>query len=426
MIKILMPLKYMLYLCFCLFTSSFAWAEDKEDTRICRTLDEYISDGKDRCLPCDVLKIVTDACAIVIDAVETLCPSLAGVVCIGVAIYIAFYVLKNTASFSQKNPFALLSDNKIGLIPLCFKAAIITILLANSYDDIYSLFIGPLIGSCLGVGNTLMDTSIHSLNFDDFRDLFNAIIENVRTYNETLYTIVAMGRMLLCMAFLPEGILKWHWSLIAFGVMLYAMGWMIIIGAAFFILDVAFRIAVACMVLPFAITCAISKYTSTYTKKTWNLFVNVGFNFIIFGLVIQFIFKTIDVVIGGSQHLQSLLRDGLRDEAHAKKIAEDIDLETFLLATIFCLISFRLFMKIEDLAHRVSSTSSVGKLGQELGADVARFVQYPLSKVTKAGKGFINTARLETGRKISESPAGMRVRGWERGIKRGVKKFFGL
>ena len=424
MIKIPTTLKYFLYLCFCFFTSFSAWAE--EDTRSCMSLQEYTAEGS-VCLLCDIYKIIKNVCVSVVAVSESFNTSLAGVVCIGVSIYIAVYILKNTASFSQQNPFALLSNNKTGLIPLCSKAAVIAFLLTSYYSDVYSYLISPVILACMNVGNTLMSGEIGTSfsNASNVGALFDAVITKVEEYNKQLYIIVAMGRLLLCMAFLPEGILDWQWTLVPFGLMFYALGWMIIIGASFYLLDVLFRLAVGCMILPFAVACAISKYTSPYSKKTWNLFVNVGFNFIMMGIIIQFIVRMIDVVLSGSGNLQTLL-NGKRDEAHAKEIAERIDVSTFLLTTIFCLVCFKLFMEIEKLTDKVSSTSSIGKLGQKMGAEAANIVKYPISKVTKAGKGFINTARLETGRKISESPAGMKVRGWGRGIKRGVKKAFGL
>lgn len=426
MIKILMSLKYILYTCFCFFISFSAWAEEEEDTRTCMSLQEYTAEGS-VCLLCDIYKIIKNVCVSVVAVSESFNASLAGVVCIGVSIYIAVYILKNTASFSQQNPFALLSNNKTGLIPLCSKAAVIAFLLSSFYSDVYSYLVSPVILSCMNVGNTLMTGGIGTSfsGASNVGSLFDAVITKVEEYNRNLYIIVAMGRLLLCMAFLPDGILDWQWPLIPFGLMFYALGWMIIIGASFYLLDVLFRLAVGCMILPFAVACTISKYTSPYSKKTWNLFVNVGFNFIMMGLIIEFIVQLIGVVLTGSGNLQTLL-DGKRDAAHAKKIAEDINVYTFLLTTIFCLVCFKLFMEIEKITEKVSSTSSVGKLGQKMGAEGAKMVKYPLSKITKAGKGFINTARLETGRKISESSAGMKVRGWGRGIKRGVKKTFGL
>ena len=83
-------------------------------------------------------------------------------------------------------------------------------------------------------------------------------------------------------------------------------------------------------------------------------------------------------------------------------------------------------MEIESITDKVSSSTSVGKLGQKTGAMAAQMVQKPVSKLAKEGLKFADTARLETGRKISESPVGMKFRKWGKGIKAGAKRMVGL
>lgn len=122
----------------------------------------------------------------------------------------------------------------------------------------------------------------------DVNALFNAVINKVQEFNDQVYIVVALGRMLLCLAFLPDSIIDWYWSLMPFGAVLYVFGWFILIGVAFYLLDVLFRLAVGCMLLPMAIACGVSKFTSSYTKKAWNLFVNVFFNFVMLGVLLQF------------------------------------------------------------------------------------------------------------------------------------------
>ena len=181
------------------------------------------------------------------------------------------------------------------------------------------------------------------------------------------------------------------------------------------------------MLLPMAIACGVSKLTSTYTRKTWNLFVNVFFNFVMLGMILEFIKDMILEAMSGSGDLRALLSKPTPiTDSDAKDIAEKIEISSFLLTTICCMVAFKLFMEIESITDTVSSSSSVGKLGQKAGAITAQVVKWPASKVTKGALGFANTARLETGRRISEGKPATWLRTKGRNIKSRVKRWVGL
>ena len=425
--KIMTSLKFYLFtISLYLLSFSFALAEEK---RQCPSLDIYVKDGQgDRCLLCSIYEVVMEACASVVSGSwNAFAVPLQGVVAVAASIYIAVYTLKNIGNFSQQDPSAYLSNEKTGIIPLCVKVAAVIWLLGNQ-SFIYGNIICPVIATGMAIGQQVTGGGLSaSFSGADVSGLFSAVIDNVRTFNDEIYKVVAMGRLLMCLAFLPKDVIDWHFHLIPFGAVLYVFGWFILIGAGFYLLDVLFRLAVGCMLLPMAIACGVSKLTSIYTKKTWNLFVNVFFNFVMLGMILEFIMSMVMESLTGNAEVQALLtKSSTLTDSDAKNIAEKIEVGSFILTTICCMVSFKLFMGIETITDKVSSSTSVGKLGQKTGATAAQMVQKPAGKLAKEGVKFADTARLEAGRKVSESPVGMKARKAGRSIKAGIKKFVGL
>lgn len=428
MTKIPTSLKYfILTFIFYLLSFSVGWADEE---RMCPSLEQYVKEGQgDRCLLCSIYRVIAQACVSVVNiSWSSFAVPLQGVVAVAASIYIAVYTLKNIGNFSQQDPSAYLSNEKTGIIPLCVKVAIVIWLLGNQ-KFVYGNIICPVIATGMSIGLLVTGGGL-SGNFggaSDVSALFNAVIDNIQNFNDELYKVVALGRLLMCLAFLPDSILDWHFHLIPFGAVLYIFGWFLLIGAGFYLLDVLFRLAVGCMLLPIAIACGVSKFTSVYTKKTWNLFVNVFFNFVMLGMILEFILEMIVEAMTGNAEVQALLtKSSTLTDSDAKNIAEKIEIGAFILTSICCMVSFKLFMEIESITDKISSSTSVGKLGQKSGAIAAQMVQKPAGKIAKEGVKFADTARLETGRRISESKVGTKVHQMGRNIKNGVKRFVRL
>ena len=245
----------------------------------------------------------------------------------------------------------------------------------------------------------------------------------MQEFNDNAYQIVAIGRLFICLAFLPDSPMDWLWPLVPYGAVLYVFGWFIVIGVSFYLLDVLFRLAVACMLLPMAIACGVSKLTSKYTKSNWNLFVNVFFNFVMMGILLDFMIKMIDKSLGGAMEIinknPNMTGKQLSVNA-AEDLLDKLETSSFILTTVCCMVGFKLFMELEQLAEKVSSTSSVGKEGSKLGAITNKVVTAPAKVIGKAGMGLagatvqqagsdINDERRKLGRKIAGSPLGQAI-----------------
>jgi len=90
------------------------------------------------------------------------------------------------------------------------------------------------------------------------------------------------------------------------------------------------------------------------------------------------------------------------------------------------MISFKLFMSVEQVAEKVSKTASVGKLGQETGGKAMKAAQnVAMAPVKQAGK-FAGAVGHEVGDQIKDSETARGARAAWRLAKMKTKKFLGV
>lgn len=428
MTKISFYLRFVLFNLFFMVGSAYA--------KTCPTFSDYKSDGVgDNFLLMPAFNIIIKACGnVAIFIWNTFSGPLQAVIAVGASLYIAVFTLKNVGAFSQQDAFGYLSNEKAGIIPLMVKIGVILLLLTNAGNDfLYGSLLAPVIKTAMDVGTQFSDANAaikgDFSNASNVTALFQLVRDKIVEFNEQSYSIVAMGRELLCLTFLPDSIIKAFWSLLPFGLVLYVFGWLICIGVAFYMLDVLFRLAVACILLPFAVACATSKLTVNYCKKTWFLFVNVCFNFIVLGLLLGFSVRVLANAIDGGGNLEKYLTsNAMLTEADVERIVDNLSLKGFLLTFICCMMIFKLFAEIENIADTiVGQKSSVGKTAQAVGAPVVNGMK---NAVTQPAAALGKAAAQEAGSSIKNSKAGKAVRragsNLKTGAKNSVKKFFGI
>lgn len=369
------------------------------------SLQSYIDEANANSWVGPVYELIRDACSKVVEAAwDVFAPSLQAVVAIGVGIYIAVYTLKNVGSFSQQDTAAYLSDDKTGIFILMAKAAFIIALLAHQ-DFVYEYLIATIIQAGAVVGGA-EDWAVGSAT--DIRSLFNKVIDTINDFNGKAYTIVAIGKAMFCLINLPESFLDklGLWKLIPFGAMTYIFGQILLLYIAFYMMDILFRLGVACMLLPMAIACGISKLTISYTTKLWQLFVNIAFNFVILGLILSFTVEMIRyslAALGGDEGIESAGPSLLDFFAKSSLETDDVDtvndllsLGSFIMLTLSCMVAMKLCMDAEKLAEKISGTTGASNLSKSgaqnlagkgmsmVGSAAGTVASQPL-KIAKAG-----------------------------------------
>ncbi len=412
--------KTFLSLCYMIAFASQALADD----RTCTPYHEVLADGKgDNFILKGTYEIIAKACTNVAEfSWKQLAEPLQVVIALAGAIYIAVYTLKNIGTFSQQDVSAYLTNDKTGVILVGVKTGAVIWLLGNQ-SFLYEYIVGLAVNTGMEIGRLINGSSGISGAADNIGGLFNQVIKQIQAFNDEIYSIVATGRVLLCLGMLTDGffLINWHWFLILTGLVLYIYGWLIVLSVSFYMLDVLFRLGVGAIVLPLAVACGFSKLTSNYTKKTWDLFINVAFNFVMLGVVIKFTTSLLQQCTIGNIELAEKLNIGEPLSDSDVELIEDIlDGPNFILVTFCCLISFKLFGEVEQIADKISSTSSVGKLGQQLGAAASAPVIKGAKNLGSGAWALGGDIRRETGKSIKNSNTwvGSAVRGTEQGIYR--------
>ena len=410
----------------------------------CPSIQEYINEGVgDNFLLQGVFKKIANISSTVTEKTwDAFSLPLRSVLSVAMGIYFAVYTLKNIGSFSKQDVASYLSKEKTGIINTGVRVGFVMFLLTDQGNSfLYGNLIIPVINTCMMIGMKFVSpgssdstlSAIMNSSPDDVRGLFDSVIKLVSSFNEKSYTVVALGKELLCLAWRPSGIFSKEWSLIPFGLLIYVMGWMICIGLSFYLLDVMFRLGVGCIVLPFAVACGIYQHTTVYTNKTWGLFMNVGFNFLLLGMVICIILQLIASAMGGddSRLMQKIINsNAVLSESEAEALADGLSFKKFIMVTMCCMVGFKIFSEIEKLVDRISETSSPGRVGQQAGemlGNQAKGVLKQGGKFVKAAGKVAARDAAEKGSKIGDklknTKAGKAVSKGLRNVKAAALKF---
>ncbi len=428
-------LSYIKYLCwsfpFVLAQTGVAFAKR------CKAINEYIRNGTgDNFVLTRPFEIISEVSADVANySWNSFSGPLQGVVVVCVAVYVAGYVLKNVGSFSKQDTLSFLTKEKGGVLPLCAKMAFIVALL-NNQEFIYSTIIAPFVTSSLLLGNELgggssafSDASFGGTN--SVGDLFNIVTEQAKELNSKIYTIVAKGQFLFCVSTNPEsiwGIFAWEWKLLPFALILFVIGWFIVIGASFNLLDILIRLGVGCIILPIAIACSITRYTSGYSKKTWQLFINCCFSFIVIGMLVlianEIIVGILDVAAqkAGSDNILRNL-DSVPSKSQVEDFADGMKGSFFKLITltIICsMIILNMFNDIESITSAIAGGGRVGDMAGKVGGTAVNKLQQAAREPVK----FVGQIAKEGGKMVGETEAGQAVKRGVNKARTAVKKFF--
>ena len=409
--KLLKGLKYIAPLGLVLLLSACG------DDEPCPTVQDYLNEGistqctgckspeDGNCFLCRMFSIITEASAKAANASWNLfAADLIPVVLLAAGIYIAIYVLKNVGSFTKQNAADFLTGDKRGVLLLMFKMAVIALLLTDTW--FVDRIISPLLQAGLGIGKTLSVTDAPvtypegaGIGFDAMFDMVNA---SVRQFNDEVYKTIAIGQGMICNA-TQDSIFSWYWLMLVYGFILFIFGWVLVVGVSFYIVDILIRLAFGAIMLPFGVASAISGITMPYTKKIWEIFLNVFFSFIMLGIVLGLTIQLINLSIGvdgisdnatresGGSTLNTFMTDfsARFDENQIEELSKDLWNNGSLLFTIVCFcVIVQIAAQIGKLADKISGTSGLTSVGSQVGAAVSQPLVKGTKKVGKAAGGW--------------------------------------
>ena len=258
---------------------------------------------------------------------DKLAKSIATVMAVGFAIYIAFKVLAHVSSFTRQDAPKFINE----LLVQTFKVVIAFLLLMNR-DQIYHYFITPVLGAGLEFGNAMLFNS---------PDFLNQCVQSVTITNDTstlptsLYVKLdcfirsvqmeisvaqAIGSSLMCVGrHAATDILGfWDFSLVFQGLFIWAFAIMLSLAFAFYLIDAVVTLGLVGALMPFLIACWPFKLTTGYSKKGIEMCLNVVFTFIFIGIVVSINLQLVGQALTGGNTATAAAPAASSDDAGTK------------------------------------------------------------------------------------------------------------
>lgn len=399
----------------------------------CRNLNEYTQDTS-FCPTCTIFEriLVADQ-KLAGGAFGVLADSLIKILSIGFLIYLALQTL-TLVSAPSKQPIGkyLTSITVQG-----FKVLIAVLILSNP-SFLYNLALKPIIEGGLDFGITLTGkaqadivaagTKYTGFNTSDAllsAPFLQKMVGAADVFNEQAAIMPAMGRALVCNAF--EN-LSWNIfpniETMLEGVLVVIFGYIISLSVGFYLLDLTLELGFFCCLLPFLIACWPFKITRGYTKKGWEIFMHIFFNFVMLGVIITTINAISQRAMAPNHDIKQLINAlNTNDFDMIKKLMEIGGVQMMMLI-VCCYICLKLLEDVNNLANKFAGgagfniSPAVGGLAMSAAVSFGKTGGTTLFKNFAAGtdamaeasgvKGALN----ETKEKVSDSLGITKMRGF--------------
>ncbi len=188
-----------------------------------------------------------------------------------------------------------------------------------------------------------------------------------------------------------------HWTMLFVGLIVFLGAFLIFISFPIKLLDTLFRLMFVSALMPLWIAFWVIPQTRQYTKKAWEMLVNVLVTFVILSVILVMLYQIIASIFNKNVSgidLQTMIT--LLGEDKSKQAAEKIDFSgvgLFLSAALMYL-AFSLLGKAETFVGQFASGGGIG-IGSDVSKHVTKGTQL-VGKVGAAAAGAVGRSGLNT------------------------------
>ena len=363
---------------------------DASNAEGCMPLPAKLAETRS-CIFCPLfLTIFNAAQTMTTNSFGVLGPEIAKVIFIGLALYIAFLVLKYVSSMTKQDTPRFMNE----LLTQCFKVVVACVLLYTP-DFVYSKIIGPVLDAGTELGGALLFeegsgyTQWCSIE-QNITDQTNEFIKGGEDGTETplkeglipayIYTKIecfiravqaeislsqSIGSSLMCIsrnaaADSVTSVPIPDFTMMFQGLIIWLMAIIMTIAFAFYLIDATVKLGIVGALMPFFIASWPFKATSRYASTGWNMLLNTFFVYALMGLVIsiniQLILQGVSAGTASADNLQDLINGNNID---ALREALDIGFSGFLILIGSCLFAFKLTGQANSIAGEFANAGAV-------------------------------------------------------------------
>lgn len=384
-------------------------------TKGCMPLMAKVAEEKN-CVFCPLFaQIFSAAQTMATRSFALLAQSLANVMLVGFAIWIAFSVLGKVSSFTKMDAPKYITE----LLTQVFKVLLAYLLLRDA-NAIYTYVLGPLLKAGMEFGTTLLFSSNDYLNNCASAEavknmplngllptyLYSQLDCFIRAVQTELSMAQAIGSSLMCVS-RHEGkvddILSVpipDFSMLLEGLIIWVFAWLLSLAFAFFLVDATVRLGIVGALMPFLIACWPFKVTSKYTSQGFTMFMNTFFTYAFMGLIISINIQLITTSLTGGKGGLDAIKAALNGN-NVKVLQDilDIGFSGFLILIACCIFGFKLCMQAAELAGSMAGggggspiAPKIGTLGYQAASNLALGTAKKVGQGAKLAGSFVGTA----------------------------------
>ena len=239
-------------------------------------------------------------------AFETLSDSIAILVALGMALWLAFYVLKQISSFETKDPRNMMKE----ILNQAFVVIVVLLLLKMTSEDFMNLLLAPIFETGIDLAKMIISSSQgETCNAEATAGVITdgglpssmgvSILCVIDAIQNKILDIMAVGSSAICIGFFVESwkglFLFPHLGYVISGMLLWIAALLLMVIYPWLLVDSLLQMCIAAVLLPPAIGSYAFKITrGMLAKKVWDTFMNAMFMFIFLSLVISILLMGID------------------------------------------------------------------------------------------------------------------------------------
>lgn len=277
----------------------------------------------DTCLFCKIFKILFNTASIIAKkAYETLAQSIAILVAVGTALWLAFLILKYVSSLETKDPRNMMKE----IFNQLFVVFVVEFFLLGSNSvDFMNIIITPIFETGMNLANlVLADSGGNTCNPESTAGILEdgglpssigtSVVCVVDAIQNKLADIIAIGSTSMCVGLFVK---SWeevplfpHFGYLFSGLVIWIAGFLMLLMYPWLLVDALLQLCLSVMFLPIAIGGYAFKYTrSLFVGKVWGALMTAMFMFVFLAIVIAILCMAIDHTMGEG-FIRSLTESG--------------------------------------------------------------------------------------------------------------------
>lgn len=386
-------------------------------TKGCMPIQAKIAEGKN-CIFCPLFaQIFSAAQNMATSSFGVLAQSLANVMLVGFALWVAFSLLGKVSSFTKMDAPKYITE----LLTQAFKVLFAYLMLRDA-NAVYAYVLGPLLKAGIEFGMTLLSSgdNLYLKNCESMSGVRNMSTNGLLPYY--LYTQLdcfiraiqfelsvpqAIGSSLMCVsrnaAAIDMGALTTvttfrfpDLSMAFEGIIIWVFAWLLSLAFAFYLVDATVRLGIVGALMPFLIVSWPFKVTSKYTNQGFTMFMNTFFTYVFMGLVvsvnIQLLSESMAGVPGGKDAIIQALNG---NKVSVLKDLLDIGFSGFLILIASCIFGFKLTGQATELAGSMAGGGGGSSIAPQIGGmgyNVAKEATLGVGKMAWSGTKLVGNA----------------------------------